>query len=41
MVEFGFWVLGYGFGVRDRKVKSRDCALTNDLVSATNLSPGT
>ena len=34
MVEFGTsafrgWVrvLGYGFGVRGRKVKSRDCAL--------------
>ena len=27
-------VLGYGFGVRDRKVKSRDCALASDLVRA-------
>ena len=44
MVEFGTssafrgWVrvrvLGYGFGVRGRKVKSRDCALTSDLVRA-------
>ena len=44
MVEFGTssafrgWVrvrvLGYGFGVRDRKVKSRDCALASDLVRA-------
>ena len=25
-------VLGYGFGVRGRKVKSRDCALASDLV---------
>ena len=40
MVEFGTssafrgWVrvLGYGFGVRGRKVKSRDCALASDLV---------
>ena len=29
-------VLGYGFGVRSRKVKSRDCALASDLVRATN-----
>ena len=28
-------VLGYGFGVRGRKVKSRDCALASDLVRAT------
>ena len=45
MVEFGTssafrgWVrvrvLGYGFGVRGRKVKSRDCALASDLVRAT------
>ena len=44
MVEFGTssafrgWVrvrvLGYGFGVRDRKVKSRDRALASDLVKA-------
>ena len=42
MVEFGTssairgWVrvLGYGFGVRGRKVKSRDCALASDLVKA-------
>ena len=44
MVEFGTsfafrgWVrvrvLGYGFGVRGRKVKSRDCALASDLVRA-------
>ena len=42
MVEFGtssafrgwvrVWVLGYGFGVRGRKVRSRDCALASDLV---------
>ena len=25
-------VLGYGSGVRGRKVKSRDCALASDLV---------
>ena len=25
-------VLAYGFGVRGRKVKSRDCALASDLV---------
>ena len=36
----GIWVrvrvrvLGYGFEVRDRKVKSRDCALASDLVRA-------
>ena len=44
MVEFGTssafngWVrvrvLVCGFGVRGRKVKSRDCALANDLVRA-------
>ena len=44
MVDFGTssafrgWVrvrvLGYGFGVRGRKVKSRDCALASDLVRA-------
>ena len=44
MVEFGTssafrgWVrvrvLGYGSGVRGRKVKSRDCALASDLVKA-------
>ena len=44
MAEFGTssairgWVrvrvLGYGFGVRGRKVKSRDCALASDLVRA-------
>ena len=44
MVEFGtssafrgcvrVRVLGYGFGVRGRKVKSRDCALASDLVRA-------
>ena len=46
MVEFGTsrssafrgWVrvrvLGYGFGVRGRKVTSRDCALASDLVRA-------
>ena len=28
-------VLGYGSGVRGRKVKSRDCALASDLVRAT------
>ena len=27
-------VLGYGFGVRGRKVMSRDCALASDLVRA-------
>ena len=27
-------VMGYGFGVRGRKVKSRDCALASDLVRA-------
>ena len=31
--------LGYGFGVRGRKVKSRDCALASDLVRA--LCPST
>ena len=44
MVEFGAsfairgWVrvLGYGFGVRDKKVKLRDCALASDLVRAEN-----
>ena len=45
MVEFGTssafmgWVrvrvLGYSFGVRGRKVNSRDCALASDLVRAT------
>ena len=50
MVEFGTssalrgWVrgrvLGYGFGVRGRKVKSRDCALASDLVRAPKM-PGT
>ena len=42
MVEFGTssafrgWVrfLCYGFGLRGRKVKSRDCALASDLVRA-------
>ena len=44
MVQFGTssafrrWVrvrvLGYGFGVRSRKVMSRDCALASDLVRA-------
>ena len=44
MVKFGTssafrgWVrvrvLGYGFGVRGRKEKSRDCALASDLVKA-------
>ena len=42
MVEFGTYstfrgwvrVLGYGSGVRGRKVKSRDCALASDLVRA-------
>ena len=28
----GLGFLGYGFGVRGRKVKSRDCALASDLV---------
>ena len=27
-------VLGFGFGVRGKKVKSRDCALASDLVRA-------
>ena len=27
-------VLDYGFGVRGKKVKSRDCALASDLVRA-------
>ena len=35
---FRGWVrvraLGYGFGVRSKKVKSRDCALASDLVKA-------
>ena len=33
---FWGWVrgLGYGFGRRGRKVKSRDCALASDLVRA-------
>ena len=35
---FRGWVrvrgLGYGFGVRGRKVKSRDCVLASDLVRA-------
>ena len=45
MVEFGTsytfrgwvrtWVMVLEFGVRDRKVKSRDCALASDLVRAT------
>ena len=49
MVEFGAssafrgWVrvrvLGYGFGVRGRKVKSRDCALASDLVRANLETP--
>ena len=42
-IEFGTssafkgWVrvLGYGFGMRGRKVKSRDYALASDLVRAT------
>ena len=44
MVEFGTtsafraWarvrVLGYGFGVKGKNVKSRDCALASDLVRA-------
>ena len=48
MVEFGTssssrgWVrvrvLGYGSGVRGRKVKSRDCALASDLVRAIRFS---
>ena len=48
MVEFGTssafrgWVrvrvLGYGFGVRGKKVKSRDCALASDLVRAEQIS---
>ena len=31
------WVLGYGSGVRGKKVKSRDCALVSDLVRAASL----
>ena len=31
-------VLGYGFGVRGRKVKSRDCALASDLVRASGIT---
>ena len=31
-------VLGYGFGVRGKKVKSRDCALASDLVKAPELA---
>ena len=27
-------VLAYGYGVRSRKLKSRDCALASDLVRA-------
>ena len=36
LCAFRGWVrvLGYGFGVRGRKVKSRDCALASDLVRA-------
>ena len=30
-------VLGYGFGVRGNKVKSRDCAQASDLVRAIQL----
>ena len=30
-------VLGYGFGVRGRTVKSRDCALASDSVKATDI----
>ena len=47
MVKFGTssafrrWVrvrvFGYGFGVRGRKFKSRDCALASDLVRAAYL----
>ena len=29
---FGFMGYGFTFGVRGRKVKSRDCALASDLV---------
>ena len=49
MVEFGTssairgWVrvrvLGYGFGVKGRKVKSRDCTLASDLARARSLTP--
>ena len=48
MVEFGTssafrgWVrvrvLGYGFGVRGKEVKSRDCALASDLVRASEMT---
>ena len=42
MVEFGIFsairgwvrVLGYGLGLRGRRVKSRDCALASDLIRA-------
>ena len=34
----GVRVLGYDFGVRDRKVKARDCALASDLVRALVIS---
>ena len=48
MVEFGTssafrgWVrvLGYGFGVRGRKVKSRDYALASDVVRAEAMTVG-
>ena len=50
MVEFGTssafrgWVrvrvLGYGFEVRDRKVKSRDCALASGLKSRYGVAQG-
>ena len=32
----GFWVLGYGLGMRNKKVKSRDCVLASDLVRPEN-----
>ena len=48
MVEFGTYstfrgwvrvrVLGYGSGVKGRKVKSRDCALASDLVRAVHVN---
>ena len=33
-VKFIIRVLGYGFGVRGKNVKSRECVLASDLVKA-------
>ena len=30
--------MGYGFGARGRKVKSRDCALASDLVKTARVA---